>query len=89
MIADRIAAVAAEIPRAALAARVPRTRPDPSEDPETLANRVGAFVPQRMRRDDPITASISAEGDESVRTVGPVFGTSPEQDGVVITPVPN
>jgi hypothetical protein len=71
------------------AARVPRTRPDPSEDPETLANRAGSFTPQRMRRDDPVTASISSDGDERVRTVGPVFGTSPEQEGVVITPVPN
>jgi hypothetical protein len=76
-------------PNAALAARAPRNRPDPSEDPETLANRAGGFVPQRMQRDDPVTASISPDGEQSVRTVGPVFGTSPEQDGVVITPVPN
>jgi hypothetical protein len=76
-------------PNAGLAMRAPRARPEPSEDPETLANRAGGFVPERVRGDDPMTASIAGDGDEGIRTVGPVFGTSPEQDGVVITPVPN
>ena len=74
----------------AAAAYFPSPRPAPGEDPETLANRAGRFAPRTVTGEDDVTASISTSGGEQpVRTVGPVFGASPEQEGVVIAPVPN
>lgn len=47
---------------------IPRHRPEPSEDPETLANRAGGF--------DPVGAGLPAQptvllGDAGIRLVGP------------------
>jgi hypothetical protein len=71
------------------AAFLPRPRPAPGEDPETLANRAGDFTPRAVAPDEDVTASISTQGERPVRAVGPVFGASPEQEGVVIAPIPN
>jgi len=65
-------------------------RPEPGEDPETLANRDGRFTPRYFAEDDAVVAGGPAlQGGNAVRTVGPMFGTSPEQAGVLQTPVPN
>jgi hypothetical protein len=76
-------------PEADAAALRPRPRPAPGEDPETLANRAGDFVPRAVTADPELTASVGTEGDAPVRVVGPVFGASPEQESAIITPVPN
>ena len=67
----------------------PRPRPAPGQDPETLANRAGDFVPGIGAAPRPGTAVASAPDGSGVRIVGPTFWGSPEQDGVVITPIPN
>jgi hypothetical protein len=68
----------------------PRPRPAPGEDPETLANRAGGFVPNPTSSGQQAVASMtpSAEGS-SVRLVGPPHWGSQEQDSLVLTPVPN
>jgi hypothetical protein len=83
--------VAPSIALADPTAPLPRPRPAPGEDPETLANRAGGFVPSApAAEDNPTTASISAGADgKTVRIVGPVYWGAPEQDNIVITPVPN
>lgn len=67
----------------------PRPRPAPGEDPETLANRAGDFVP-RPAVDDPAAPAVaSAPGGGSVRVVGPTYWGDTSQDDVLLTPVPN
>ena len=60
----------------------PWARPDPADDPETLANRAGGLDMAALRRMAPQpaeTASIAEEtGDKRVRVVGPVFLPDPE-----------
>jgi hypothetical protein len=68
---------------------MPRPRPAFGEDPETIANRAGDFTPRAVTRDEELTASVGTDGEAPVRVVGPVFGATPEQEGVIITPVPN
>ena len=67
---------------------LPRPRPEPGEDPETLANRLGDLRPGR-----PAVASmpgaITTAGGRSVRVVGDAYWGAPKEDGVVISPVPN
>ena len=77
------AAPAAEDPTAP----PPRPRPAPGEDPETLANRAGGFVPRPIAGEPAATASAAVQ--PGVRIVGPPHWASPEQEGVVLTPVPN
>lgn len=72
-------------------APLPRPRPGPGEDPETLADRAGYYVPHA-----PVAASaaagptgVSASG-HPIRVVGPAYwGNNKEQDSLVIAPVPN
>jgi hypothetical protein len=70
-------------------AALPRPRPAPGEDPETLANRLGSFVPRAVSDDGTVTALSSSNGDgRPIRVVGPPIGTA-EQDALIIAPVPN
>lgn len=71
-------------------APLPRFRPAPDEDPETLANRAGSFTPGTSPSEPVATASVatSAAGG-SIRLVGPPHWSSQEQDSLVLTPVPN
>ncbi len=51
---------------------LPKRRPAPSEDPETLANRAGGFAILRSRQDSgAIVAELPAAA--TVRIVGPSF----------------
>jgi hypothetical protein len=72
-------------------APLPRPRPAPGEDPETLANRAGDLTPRTTLEDDQSVATVSVTGADGrpVRVVGPVYWGAPEQQDVVITPIPN
>ena len=63
------------------AARLPRPRGQRGEDPETLANRDGSFVP---RLTGPLLADNGPELPSGVRVVGP-----DESSQVPVSPVPN
>ncbi len=76
-------------PAAPPAALAPRPRPAPGEDPETLANRDGNLNPASVAGDAPATASAVTSDGRGVRIVGPAYWAAPEQEGVVLTPVPN
>ncbi len=70
---------------------IPRARPAPGEDPETLANRIGGLTPQAEPA-SPAAATVAgptAPDGAPVRIVGPAYWGAPEQEGVVLTPVPN
>ncbi len=71
------------------AAPLPRPRPAPGEDPETLADRAGYFVPP-AKSDEPDAAGPLAadETGRQIRVVGPAIGNA-AQDALVIAPVPN
>ncbi len=72
-------------------APLPRPRPGPGEDPETLADRVGYFVPSDAMNETAAAAptGTSAAG-RPIRIVGPAYwGSNKEQDDLVIAPVPN
>jgi hypothetical protein len=79
------------IPLADPTAPLPRPRPAPGEDPETLANRAGDLTPRTTIADDQAIATVSVTGADGrrVRIVGPVYWGAQEQEEVVITPVPN
>jgi hypothetical protein len=70
-------------------ARLPRARPAPGEDPETLANRAGNFLPG-------VTAAgavamdqmIVTPGGRTIRVVAPSFEPSDEQQEALILPIP-
>jgi hypothetical protein len=66
----------------------PRPRPAPGEDPETLANRAGDFIPRVGSREEAATAGAVPDGS-SVRIVGPTYWGDSEQDDMLLTPVPN
>jgi len=86
------AAATTALPSAEIAptAPLPKPRPAPGEDPETLANRAGDFVPRAISEEPAATASVTSSADgRPVRIVGPPHWSSPEQEGVVLTPVPN
>lgn len=70
-------------------ALAPRPRPAPGEDPETLANRAGDLNPASVAGGAPATASAVTLDGRGVRIVGPAYWAAPEQEGVVLTPVPN
>jgi hypothetical protein len=69
---------------------LPRPRREPGEDPETLANRDGSFLPRIDAGTGVASAAeaVSASGSP-IRVVGPTVGSTPEQEGVILTPVPN
>ncbi|MCW5695296.1 MAG: DUF2865 domain-containing protein [Bauldia sp.] len=50
---------------------IPRERPDPSEDPETLANRQGGFIPGAMAPPD--LGPVALVNDEGMRLIGPAY----------------
>jgi hypothetical protein len=90
LIASNPSGMPAEEPAGPEPSLLPRPRPEPGEDPETLANRAGAFVPGAVPAEGPATAAIATTpGGRPVRVVGPAYWGGPEQDGVVLTPVPN
>lgn len=65
-----------------LAARLPRPRVPRGEDPETLANRDGAFVPRFVAR--PLLADNESKVRGGVRMVAP-----DDSNPVPVSPVPN
>jgi Protein of unknown function (DUF2865) len=72
-----------------LTAPLPLPRPAPGEDPETLADRAGDFVPRaRAAEPDTETPVATEAGGHSIRIVGPALGNA-AQDALVITSVPN
>lgn len=76
-----LATAAAELP-VITAPRLPRPRGQPGEDPETLANREGGFVPRFVAGH--VFAANAPEVPGGVRLVGP-----DEPDPVPVSPVPN
>ena len=72
-------------------APLPRSRPAPGEDPETLADRAGYYVPRVMAADEPATGPVATGADgRPIRIVGPAYwGSNKQQDDMVIAPVPN
>ena len=54
-------------------APVPTSRPASGEDPETLANRAGGFVPAPVVPAPAAVAGLSPDGERSVRVVGPSY----------------
>jgi hypothetical protein len=68
---------------------LPRPRPAPGEDPETLANRLGGFDPKSGSGGGAATATAVTADGRPVRVVGPAYWGAPQQDGVIVTPVPN
>ena len=73
-----------------LSAQLPRPRPEPGVDPETVANRLGGFTPGPRNEAEPAAETVATSADgRPIRVVGPAFWASPEQDEVILTPVPN
>jgi len=50
---------------------LPRSRPDPSEDPETLANRQAGFLPGVMAHPD--LSAVALVSGEGMRLIGPAY----------------
>jgi hypothetical protein len=70
-------------------APLPRPRPGRGEDPETLADRAGYFVPRPVVEEPASGTPVAAGPDgHSIRVVGPLLGNA-AQDALVIAPVPN
>jgi len=70
-------------------APLPRSRPARGEDPETLADRAGYFVPTAAVIDAPSGTPMATSADgNTIRLVGPALGNA-AQDALVISPVPN
>lgn len=72
---DEVAATAA-IPR-------PSSRPDPADDPETLASREGGLSVEALQRilaaPRPVPGTSAPGAERPVRVVGPVFLPDPEE----------
>ena len=78
-------AATAEAPNATKAPPppVPSTRPDPAEDPETLASREGGLDAETLKRlatrkPETLTDSALSDADRPIRVVGPTFLPDPE-----------
>jgi Protein of unknown function (DUF2865) len=71
-----------------LTAPLPIPRPAPGEDPETLADRAGGFVPRANTQAESGTPVATNAGEHPIRVVGPSLGNA-AQDALVISPVPN
>jgi hypothetical protein len=70
-------------------APLPRPRPGRGEDPETLADRAGYFVPTAAVKEKAGGTPVATNADgHSIRLVGPALGNA-AQDALVISPVPN
>jgi cell division protein FtsL len=63
---DVVATVTPAIP-------LPVPRPDPSEDPETIANRLGGFTPGPFTLADNDVAAAMMVNDEGLRLIGPAY----------------
>jgi hypothetical protein len=68
-----------------LTAPVPRPRPEPGEDPETLADRAGNFVPGSVSATSAAAGAPKPSGSRTVRIVGPA--DSSDQNGILLKPV--
>ena len=91
---------AREAPRDTSIIALPRRRPDPASDPETLANREGALdgaairgIVEAMTADPAATASTGSVsprpgGERRVRAVGPAFLPDPGAAGGLPAPAP-
>ena len=86
---DGLAAAEAALVRRAdagpAAAPLPRPRGAPAEDPETLANRTGGYVPRSGRAG----AAVAGGTGGPVRIVGPAYWGNRQVDDVLIAPLPN
>jgi hypothetical protein len=72
-----------------LTAPLPRPRPAPGEDPETLADRAGYFVPRVGAPEADAGGPVATDASgRPIRVVGPALGNA-EQDALVVSPVPN
>ena len=67
----------------------PLARPAPGEDPETLADRAGFYVPGAVSEEVASVPTALGRDGRPIRIVGPAYWGSKEQDDVVIAPVPN
>lgn len=87
---DASTAAASRAPQSAPdpTAPLPRRRPAPGTDPETLADRFGGFVPRAASETASGPVAAGPDG-KSIRVVGPAYWGSKEQDGVMLTPIPN
>jgi hypothetical protein len=54
---------------------LPNIKPALGEDPETIANRAGAYVPKPIQPSDGTDGqtTLSADGSKKIRVVGPAF----------------
>jgi hypothetical protein len=69
---------------------IPPPRPALGEDPETLANRLGNFVPHSITSGkDPSGPVAASSAGSPVRIVGPAYWGASGDDEVMLTPVPN
>jgi hypothetical protein len=69
---------------------LPRPRPEPGTDPETLANRAGDLYPGREAEEGPAPDTLVTGPDgTAVRVVGPAYWGASEFDDLVVAPVPN
>jgi Protein of unknown function (DUF2865) len=75
-------------PAVDLTAPLPTPRPAPGEDPETLADRAGDFVPHASAADSVTGTPVATSGNRSVRVVGPPLGNA-DQDALIVAPLPN
>lgn len=64
--------IIAEVASAA-AVLLPRPRPEPTEDPDTLANRAGNFTPGAFNLGVPTRAANALVNDEGTRLIGPAY----------------
>jgi hypothetical protein len=51
----------------------PARRPEPTEDPETLANRAGGFIPGQPMSNVPALVAGGVTGDGGIRLIGPAY----------------
>jgi hypothetical protein len=71
-------------------APLPRARPAPGEDPETIADRIGYYVPHAAAAPEIAGPTSIGPDGRPVRVVGPAYwGDNKDQDSLVIAPVPN
>jgi hypothetical protein len=71
-----------------LTAPPPIPRPEPGEDPETMADRAGNFVPHAVAADGDAGTPVASSMAGQIRVVGPPLGSA-AQDALMLSPVPN
>lgn len=77
---DYEAGIVADEPAETAAIPLPADRPDPAEDPETLASRDGGLDADTLKRlATPIRRPAEGGGERHIRVVGPVFLPDPEE----------